>query len=201
VLLALEDVASRPGTAPVGFNDLAADPAGRLFAGVLRRDATGAPTGGELVRVTGEREHVVVHDDLHPNGIGVSPDGSLLYVSDTFGRRLLVFALTDEPPALVDELSTAAVDGLPDGLAVDAEGCKWVAFYRGGCVARFAPDGRIVRRLAVPALKPLSLCIAGDAPPLLYVVTGTREPGSAETGSVYATPIDVPGAQVHLAAI
>jgi sugar lactone lactonase YvrE len=193
VLLDLDDLAARPGTTAVGFNDIAADPAGRVLAGVLRTDAAGQRTPGELVLVTGEHEHVVLHDDVHPNGIGLSPDRSRIYLSDTFGERLLVFSRhAGETPAPIGEISTSAVDGRPDGLAVDAEGCVWVAFYRGSCVARFAADGTLVRRVPVPALKPLSVCLTEPpAVPALYIVTGTREPGSLETGSVYRMPVDV----------
>jgi sugar lactone lactonase YvrE len=45
--------------------------------------------------VIAEREYVVVNDHVHPNGIGLSPDRSRLYLSDTFGKRLIVFAVAD----------------------------------------------------------------------------------------------------------
>jgi sugar lactone lactonase YvrE len=149
----------------------------------------------ELLWVTAEREHVVLHDELHPNGIGLSPEGSRLYVADTFGRRLIVFAIAGSaPPRPVGTIPTDAVEGFPDGLAVDAAGDIWVAFYRGGCVVRFAPDGRIAQRVPVPALKPLSVCLTTAGDPALYVVTATREPGSGETGCVYRMPVAVPAA-------
>jgi len=31
--------------------------------------------------------------------------------------------------------------GAPDGLAVDENGCVWVACYEAGCVTRFTPAG------------------------------------------------------------
>jgi sugar lactone lactonase YvrE len=162
------------------------------IAWLLRHDAAGRPVPGELLRVTAEHEHTVIHNDVHPNGVGLSPDRSHMYVSDTFGRRLIVFAVSDhELPVPVTDISTTEIDGFPDGLAVDAEGCVWIAFYRGSCVARFAPDGELVQRVPMPALKPLSVCLAGDEEPMLYIVTATREPGSEETGSVYRIAVDV----------
>ena len=198
VLLELGDLAPRPGRLAVGFNDIAADGDGRVLAGVLRQDDDGEPVPGELVWVTASREHRVVHDDVHPNGIGLSPQGIRAYVADTFRRRLIVFALpAGRPPRAVGELSTAAIPGLPDGVAVDAEGCIWVAFYRGSCVVRFTSGGRVAQRVAVPALKPLSVCLTAGPDPSLYIVTATREPGSEETGSVYRVPVDVPAAPRH----
>jgi sugar lactone lactonase YvrE len=192
VLLDLGDIAERPGAVAVGFNDIAADRLGRLYAGVIRRSVAGQPVPGELVRVSAARECAVIHDDIHPNGMGFSPDRSRLYVSDTYGRRLIVFAVRDDELPIVDtEISTKEIAGLPDGLAVDAEGCLWVAFYRGSAVVRFAPDGEIIRRVPVPALKPLSVCLAGQDDPTLYVVTATREPGSDETGTVYRMGVEV----------
>jgi sugar lactone lactonase YvrE len=135
----------------------------------------------------------VLHDDVHPNGIGLSPDGSRLYVADTFRRRLITIDAGHDR----GEISTGQIEGLPDGLAVDAEGCVWVAFYRGGAVARFTPDGRVARRVPVPALKPLSVCLTSGPDPVLFVVTATREPGSDETGSVYRMAVDVPAAPRH----
>ena len=189
VLLELSDLAPRPGRRAVGFNDIAADHHGHLLAGVLRQDAAGRPQPGELIEVTAPGEHAVLRDDVHPNGIGLSPDGARLYVADTFGRRLAVLGGPD--------ISTAAVAGLPDGIAVDAAGGIWVAFYRGGCVVRFEPDGRIGRRVPVPALKPLSVCLTTGPDPALYVVTATREPGSDETGGVYRLAVDTPAAPQH----
>ena len=151
VLLELTDIPARDGTRAVGFNDIEADRDGALFAGVLRQDGAGTYVCGELIQVRGAGRCAVLHDDLQPNGIGLSPDGSRLYASDTFHRRILVFDIARGGlPALASEFSTTDLPGAPDGLAVDEEGCIWVAFYKGGCVARFTAEGRLAERLEVP---------------------------------------------------
>ncbi len=202
MLLDLRDVDPKAGTKAVGFNDLHADHGGRVFAGVLRRNDHDEPAPGELLWVTGEHEYAVVHDDIHPNGAALSPDGSRLYAADTFRRRLLVFEVTPgDVPVWLTSLSTEEIAGLPDGLATDEDGFVWVAFYRGGCVARFAPSGEVAQVVDLPAAKTLSLCFAGSDRRALYVVTGTDDDQPGDTGSIYRIPVAVRGAMVDVARI
>jgi len=199
VLLELADIPAREGTRAVGFNDIEADRDGALFTGVLRQDGQGAYVCGELVKVTGAGRCAVVQDDLQPNGIGVSPDGSRLYAADTFHRRILMFDIhRGALPAPAGAFSTEELPGAPDGVAVDEDGCVWVAFYKGGCVARFTAEGGLADRVEVPAIKTLSLCIGAEE---LYVVTGQSEPGAADAGTILRTPIEVGPAPVHPARV
>jgi sugar lactone lactonase YvrE len=201
VLLGLPEDAGA-GAEAVAFNDIEADRDGRLFAGVVRQDSAGAYVPGELIRLTGAGRHEVIHDDIQANGMGLSPDGSRLYAADTFHRRILVFELRGAAlPTLAGEISTQMLPGAPDGLAVDEHGCLWVAFYRGGCVGRFTPDGRLAERLDVPAVKPLSVCIGPDGGGQLYVVTGRSDPGAPDAGTIYRTSIGVGPAPVDAACV
>jgi sugar lactone lactonase YvrE len=149
------------------------------------------------VLINGPHDGTVIHDRIYPNGLSFSADGHRLFAVDTFGRRVVVF---DVPaagePVVSGEFSTSEVPGLPDGLAIDAQGGVWVAFYRGGCVARFDPDGRFVRQVEVPALKPLSLCFAGPDRDILLVVTGSDGECLGQTGSVLRAAAPAPGIPV-----
>jgi sugar lactone lactonase YvrE len=187
VLLGLAEVPTKPGTEAIGFNDIHADHLGRVLAGVRRANAP-----GELLRVSAEHQYDVVDGDVYPNGIGLSPDGSVTYAVDMDRRRVLV--LGEEPWAF----STAEVDGLPDGLATDEAGFVWIAFYRGGCVARFDSSGTLARLVEMPVEKPLSVCFGGPDRTDLYVVTGSS---GVQTGCVFVLPVDVPGTAVDRARI
>ena len=68
-----------------GFNDLGAGADGALLAGVLRyRPLAGeSPRPGQLLAVGGDGSvEVLTEDVIWPNGIGLSPDGHTIYLSD-----------------------------------------------------------------------------------------------------------------------
>jgi len=52
--------------------------------------------------------------------------------------------------------------GIPDGSAIDTEGCLWNARWDGSAVLRITPDGRIDRVVDLPVLK-VADCAFGGA--------------------------------------
>ena len=73
-----------------------------------------------------------------PNGVGLSPNGTLLYVSDTGDGKLYRFPIM-AGGALGAPAVVAATAGGPDGLAIDAAGNIFVATDAG--IEVFAPSG------------------------------------------------------------
>jgi sugar lactone lactonase YvrE len=65
--------------------------------------------------------------------------------------------------------------GLPDGLAVDADGGVWVALFRGGRVVRLSPSGELVDAVELPVSQPTSVAFGGDDLGDLYITTATYE--------------------------
>jgi sugar lactone lactonase YvrE len=63
------------------------------------------------------------------------------------------------------------LDGVPDGLTVDADGCVWVAIWGGGVLRRLAPDGTEDAALQVPVSQPTSCAFGGPGMTDLYVTT------------------------------
>ena len=80
------------------------------------------------------------------NGLGWSPDERTMYFIDTATEEIRSYPF-DLQSGRVGEPSTLAViekgAGFPDGMCTDNEGCLWVALWGGGCVRRYAPDGRL----------------------------------------------------------
>jgi len=201
VLLAREDIAGDPhGVA--GFNDLGADVQGRIFAGAIRRDATGELRDCDLVMIDKRREGSSIYGGIGlPNGVTTSPDGRWLYHADTDRKTIAVVDLAADPPSLARNISVASLPGSPDGMATDEEGFLWVALYQGGHVARLSPEGDVDRQIAVPAASPLSVCFVGADLQDLVVVTMDNTEKPALRGCVLKTSVGVRGAPVPRAKI
>lgn len=158
------------------FNDGVADPAGRLLLGVM--DLTVKVDGGEVRRVDpirGTAETAVPSVTL-PNGLRWSPDGSALYLADS--RRHVIYRFAADPVtgALGAREIFAHIPpeaGAPDGMAVDAEGCLWVALWDGWSIVRFGPGGELRGQFAVPVPRPTALCFGGPDLSTLYITTAS----------------------------
>ncbi len=155
-------------------NDAAVAPDGSLWAGTMRYDE--APGGGTLSRVAPDGTVRTVIDDVTvSNGTGWSPDGRRMYYIDSPTRRVDVLDVGPEsgepvgrrrPLVALDEKS-----GFPDGLAVDADGCVWVALWDGGAVRRYTPSGALDRVLTLPVRRPTACAFGGRDLTDLYVTT------------------------------
>jgi gluconolactonase len=187
-----------------GFNDIFTDERGRVYCGSMRADPFRTErerTPGELWRIDAAGAAVELYGDVSlTNGIGLSPDGRLLYHSDTAAQHIVVHELTPDGRAK-DRRAIDVAPGFPDGLAVDEEGVIWVALYGSGCVARYRPDGAPDGRLEVPASSVTSLCFGGADRRDLYVVSADNSDDPERGGSIFRTRVDVPGLAAPLARI
>ncbi|MFF4654546.1 SMP-30/gluconolactonase/LRE family protein [Streptomyces sp. NPDC001381] len=152
-------------------NDAAVAPDGSLWAGTMRYDE--APGGGTLSRLTGDGTAETVLDDVAvSNGIGWSPDHSLMYYIDSPTRRVDVFDHSEGRVA--NRRTFVGIEegaGFPDGLTVDAEGCVWVALWDGGAVRKFTPSGELDRVLMLPTPRVTACAFGGADLTDLYITT------------------------------
>jgi sugar lactone lactonase YvrE len=143
-----------------GYNDLGASADGDLLAGVLRyRPLAGEdPRPGQLLAVDRHGAvEVLTENVVWPNGIGVSPDGDTVYLSDYARGSILAVARRG---GAAREFCHSP-QGSADGLAVDSDGGVWVALGEGGGIARFFADGQLHEVMTLPANFVTSLCFGG----------------------------------------
>ncbi len=187
-----------------GLNDLFVDAKGRVICGTMRSDpfATDGPrTAGECWRIDAEGDATEIYGDVAlTNGIGLSPDGTVLYHSDT--RRGVWAHDYDDGAVSGRRLFVGVEDVSPDGLAVDESGTVWLADVSGSGAARgFAPDGTEVARVEVPARMVTSVCFGGADRRDMYIVTGDNTADPDRGGTIYRTRADVPGCVVAAARV
>ena len=129
------------------FNDGKVDRSGRFWAGTM--DDEERQASGTLYRFDAGLTWAAVDRDYKvTNGPAFSPSGERMYHNDSGRQVTYVFDLDRDGNAANRRtfLQFGEGDGYPDGMTVDSEGCLWIAFWDGGCVRRFSPDGRCWRR-------------------------------------------------------
>jgi sugar lactone lactonase YvrE len=157
------------------FNDGAVDARGRIWTGTLE-DGEARPVGA-LYRLDPDlHSHTMAEGFLCSNGIDWSTDGEWLFFVDS--RRDAIFRYRyDVDTGSIGErelfVDTSTFAGLPDGIAVDAEGLLWCAFWDGSALRAFAPDGKPVVKIPVPAIRPTSLCFGGTDMKTIFVTSAT----------------------------
>jgi len=178
------------------FNDGRCDRQGRLWAGTMQMDMGLASTAGALYRFDAAGLQMVIGGLITPNGLGFSPDGRTLYLSDSHPSVQSIWAFDYDTESGMPSKRRLFVDmnafpGRPDGAAVDADGCYWICGNDAGLIHRFTPAGKLDRSLAVPVKKP-AMCAFGGAGLDTLFVTSIRPVGDVDlsdqplAGSVFA---------------
>src|SRR5262249_2113079 len=108
-----------------------------------------------------------------PNGIQLSPDGTVLYVDAGNASAVTAFEVQadgslQDPPAFA-ALSAPGTPSGADGMAVDAAGRLYVAMNGG--VGVFAPTGGAALGIIPTPSKPRNVAFGGADRKTLFVVT------------------------------
>ncbi len=172
----------------VRFNEGSCDPQGRFWAGSMAWDH--GEGGGTLWRLDLDgTAHPVLPGVTISNGLAWSAPGRAHYV-DTPTRGVDVLHTDPATGALLGRERFATVpddvDGVPDGLVLDAEGGVWVAAYGAGCVLRFDADGRLDERVDVAAAGTTACTFGGPDLATLYVTTSTQAGDEPGAGALFA---------------
>jgi sugar lactone lactonase YvrE len=185
------------------FNDGACDAMGRFFAGTLTRELRQG--AGALYRLDPDGSiRTVLEGVTESNGLGWSPDGSTFYYVDSGEPtpRIRGFEFDADAGALGASRDLVVFDPgdvVPDGLAIDTEGCLWVAMWGGSEVRRYDADGRLVERHPLPVRQVTCPGFGGERLEDLYVTTAwegmdTPEP---QAGHLFRIRPGVRGLPAH----
>lgn len=183
------------------LNDGKVGPDGCFWVGTINEGADGLPTG-KLYRITPAGEVEIKVEGLkNSNGLAWTADGRIMYHSDTRGPWIDIWDFDAATGAITNRRRFADVpneEGRPDGAALDGDGFYWSAGSGMGVINRFAPDGSLVEKIAMPVPNATMPCFAGGR---LFITTA--RPGSAElrrqfpkAGGLFAMPVAVEGVPV-----
>lgn len=190
----------RPG---LRFNDGKCDRRGRFWAGSMA-DAHPRQAEGALYRLDANGEAQAIFGDIYcPNCLVWTADDRYLFFADTPRQRILRFPFHAESGALGEaELfaDTRGHPGLPDGGALDIDGCLWNAEWGGGRLVRYTPRGDIDRILPLPTSQTTSCAFVGDKLDVLVITTAQRllsedalQAQAGLAGSVFAAHVGTSG--------
>lgn len=165
----------KPDTGPdVRFNDGKADRSGRFLSGQLERVSCEVPSAG-LYRLDGDGRGTLLVDGLRlANAICFSPDGATIYFADSLDgmiRRHVYDDATGRIGGRLAEIDCRPLGSGPDGATVDADGNLWVALVLAQAIACIAPDGTVLRQVALPIPYPSCPAFGGPERDVLYVAT------------------------------
>lgn len=180
------------------FNDGAADSRGRFWAGSM-----GGRGEGTLYRLDPDGSvHIIIPGVTTPNGIGWSPDDTLMYFTDSGTRTIYVFDYDAVGGNIINRrtfVETSEELGTPDGLVVDREGYIWSACWDGAKIVRYTPTGAVDRIIPVPALRPTSCVFGGPTLDELYITSATTGLSEEQleqyprSGDLFRLKVDVTG--------
>lgn len=180
------------------FNDVIADPAGRVFCGTMS-----APDHmGRLYRLDLDGTLTKVLDGIGTsNGMGFTLDRKRMYYTDTRKHEIYLFDYEQSTGQISNQRVFIRVprdesEGHPDGMTVDAEGYVWSARWDGGCLVRYTPDGVEERRITFPARKVSSVTFGGPDYTDMYVTTAGGQDKAREgqgAGALFRLQLGIKG--------
>jgi gluconolactonase len=186
-----------------GINDIVVTANGGAYATVFGPYGNPpVPTsviGKILYLAPGSEKWIEVANDLnYANGVGVSPDGKTLYVSQTVGNCILKFTINSDGTlsnrsnfallnVLVPNKSQSPWLG-PDSMKIDSKGNIYVAQWFGGKILKISPDGKLLHVFEIAAGDGTTNVAFGKDDNELYV-TVVKDPKDQQAkGSIVKIP-------------
>ena len=170
---------------PNRWNDAKVAPDGHLFLGNMPYEWAENQSACGLYRLDKSgRKLTKVQDGIWlSNGLAWSKDGKTMYYIDTLAKSIDTFDYADGEISnrKVRWRITDDLQGLPDGMCIDAEDGIWVAFWNGSCLRRFDKDFNITDVIQMPV--PMVTSAAFVGPNFEEMVITSAHDGVADSGA------------------
>jgi sugar lactone lactonase YvrE len=189
-------IESTPGEENARFNDVIADPRGRVFCGTLPAD----DHAGSLYRLDTNGTLTKLLGGINcSNGMGFTPDHRGLYFIDSPTHEVSLFDYDESSGDISNKRVFVRLPdslGVPDGMTVDAKGFPWVAVWGGSCLVRYTPDGREDRRVYFTSKLVSSVIFGGDDYADAYVTSAggdNKKDNGTSAGALFKVRTGIKG--------
>jgi len=167
------------------FNDVIADPEGRVFCGVI---CTAAEPNGVLYRLDPDASLTIVQEKVGcSNGMGFTRNLKKMYYTDSWPHEIYVYDYDRATGAISNRQTLVSRPGTVDtcdGMTLDENGDIWSAFWGEGYVRQFSPDGTLKQEIKLPATRISSCTFGGDDLADMYLTTATAEKKHENDGAL-----------------
>jgi D-xylono/L-arabinono-1,4-lactonase len=178
------------------FNDVIADPRGRVFCGTMSTEER----RGSLYRLDCDGSLYLQLENIEcSNGMAFTLDHKGFYYTDSLAHKIYFFDYDIENGTLSNQrifVTCEKTDGLLDGATLDSDGNLWSALWDGSSIVRFLSDGKIGSRIALPTPKVASLTFGGEDFSDIYITTagGNNKQENGElAGALFRLKAKTPG--------
>jgi sugar lactone lactonase YvrE len=179
------------GIAAGGWNEIVVDSRGNTYV-------NGSP--GIVLLTADGRLSLAARDFAFPNGMAIMPDNSTLIIAESHGKRLTAFDIGADGSLSNRRVWADLVDGVPDGICIDADSAVWYADVPNKRCVRVREGGEVLQ--TVNHDRGCFACMLGgaDKKTLFVIATEWRgmnkaaEVAQARTGQVLTIEAPAPGA-------
>lgn len=174
------------------FNDVIADPCGRVFAGTI--GAT--PTSGGVYRYDpdGSMRRVITGTGCS-NGMAFTADRRRFFWTCSTRKQIWLYDYDEATGDIANGriwYQAGDDEGTTDGLTIDAEDNIWSARWNGWRVRQHAADdGRVIREVKFPVAKVSSVTFGGADLGTMYLSTAGGDGKRSLDGAIFS--LRVPG--------
>jgi sugar lactone lactonase YvrE len=184
------------------LNDMVVHQSGRAYVGdtgfKFGSDEPQRP-GALLMFEQGRDASIVAEDVRFPNGMTISPDGSTLFLAETFGNRISAFDIAPNGE-LKNRRVHVELESSPDGLCLDTEGALWVPLIFKGEFQRVLPSGVVAERIGFDKERAISCVLGGPDRQTLFLGVAEVDESNPEDpqriGALYCVRVPIPGSGI-----
>ena len=166
---------------PDPCNDMVVDGKGRAYVGSFPPPSS--PDGSIILVEPDGSARLAAENVTFPNGTVITPDGAVLIVAESLGRRLTAFDIADGG-SLTNRRVYADCPGRgPDGICLDEDGAVWAAMPLAGEFQRILAGGAVVDSIAVEGRMAIACALGGPGRRTLFLLSATDHSPEALKGT------------------